>query len=240
MSDSSIVNPFRRSGPRAAGVTVSMAKYFGGERPAAPLQWCQSRHGKAVHGKARHSKGGRHGSRQLRQPREPAGGRPHVRHPPPRRRQGAGRLPYSLRILLENLLRTEDGANVTAEHIQALASWDPQAAPSQEIQFTPARVIMQDFTGVPCIVDLAAMREAMSALGGDPAKINPWLPPSWSSTTRCIADVFGRPTPSSATPRSSSSATRSATSSCGGGRTAFDNFAVVPPNTGIVHQVNLE
>ena len=107
--------------------------------------------------------------------------------------EGAGRLPYSLRILLENLLRTEDGANVTAEQIQALANWDPQAAPSQEIQFTPARVIMQDFTGVPCIVDLAAMREAMSALGGDPAKINPLAPAELVIDHSIIADVFGRP-----------------------------------------------
>ncbi|MDQ1715488.1 MAG: aconitate hydratase, partial [Frankiaceae bacterium] len=89
---------------------------------------------------------------------------------------GADRLPFSLKILLENLLRTEDGANVTAEQIRALASWDPAAEPDTEIQFTPARVVMQDFTGVPCIVDLAAMREAMVALGGDPRKINPLVP----------------------------------------------------------------
>ena len=107
--------------------------------------------------------------------------------------EGAERLPYSLRILLENLLRTEDGANVTAEQIQALANWRPQAAPSQEIQFTPARVIMQDFTGVPCIVDLAAMREAMSALGGDAAKINPLAPAELVIDHSIIADVFGRP-----------------------------------------------
>ncbi|MGZ4639524.1 MAG: aconitase family protein, partial [Actinomycetes bacterium] len=87
--------------------------------------------------------------------------------------EGAGRLPYSLKILLENLLRTEDGANITADHITALASWDPTAEPDTEIQFTPARVVMQDFTGVPCVVDLATMREAVAELGGDASKINP-------------------------------------------------------------------
>ena len=90
--------------------------------------------------------------------------------------EGYRRLPYSLKVLLENLLRTEDGENITAAHVQALAGWDPNAEPSEEIQFTPARVIMQDFTGVPCIVDLATMREAMSELGGDPSKINPLAP----------------------------------------------------------------
>lgn len=92
---------------------------------------------------------------------------------------GAAELPYSLKVLLENLLRTEDGANITADHIRALAGWDPNANPDTEIQFTPARVIMQDFTGVPCVVDLATMREAVADLGGDPAKINRWPRPSW-------------------------------------------------------------
>ncbi|WP_345714319.1 aconitase family protein, partial [Kineococcus glutinatus] len=90
--------------------------------------------------------------------------------------EGADRLPFSLKVLLENLLRTEDGANITAEHIRALAGWDPQAEPDTEIQFTPARVIMQDFTGVPCVVDLATMREAVADLGGDPTRINPLAP----------------------------------------------------------------
>lgn len=98
--------------------------------------------------------------------------------------EGSKRLPFSLKVLLENLLRTEDGANVTADHITALANWDPQADPDTEIQFTPARVIMQDFTGVPCVVDLATMREAVTEMGGDPSKVNRWRPPSWSSTTR--------------------------------------------------------
>ncbi len=127
-------------------------------------------------------------------------------------------LPYSLKILLENLLRTEDGANITADDIRALAGWDAAAEPSKEIQFTPARVIMQDFTGVPCVVDLATMREAMPDLGGDPSKINPLAPAELVIDHSVIADVFGRPTPSSATSRSSTSATRSATSSCAGAR----------------------
>src|SRR4051812_31013450 len=105
--------------------------------------------------------------------------------------EGSARLPYSLKVLLENLLRTEDGAIVTAEQIQALTSWDPSAEPDTEIQFTPARVLMQDFTGVPCIVDLAAMREAMAELGGDPSKINPLAPAELVIDHSVIADVFG-------------------------------------------------
>ena len=100
-------------------------------------------------------------------------------------------LPYSLKILLENLLRTEDGENITAADIEALAGWDPEAAPSKEIQFTPARVIMQDFTGVPCVVDLATMREAMSDLGGDATRINPLAPAEMVIDHSVIADVFG-------------------------------------------------
>src|SRR5689334_9915001 len=100
-------------------------------------------------------------------------------------------LPYSLKILLENLLRTEDGANITADDIRALAGWDPSSEPSKEIQFTPARVIMQDFTGVPCVVDLATMREAMADMGGDPAKINPLAPAEMVIDHSVIADVFG-------------------------------------------------
>jgi aconitate hydratase len=153
---------------------------------------------------------------------------------------GADRLPYSLRILLENLLRTEDGANVTAQQIQALASWSPQAASSQEIQFTPARVIMQDFTGVPCIVDLAAMREAMSALGGDAAKINPLAPAELVIDHSIIADVFGRPDAFLRNAEIEFGRNRERYQFLRWGQEAFDNLVVVPPNTGIVHQVNLE
>ena len=106
---------------------------------------------------------------------------------------GAARLPYSLKILLENLLRTEDGANITADHVRALASWDAKAEPSTEIQFTPARVIMQDFTGVPCVVDLATMREAVADLGGDTSKVNPLAPAELVIDHSVIIDVFGKP-----------------------------------------------
>src|SRR5690606_28680466 len=106
---------------------------------------------------------------------------------------GHDRLPYSLKVLLENLLRTEDGANITADHVRALPGWDPAAEPSVEIQFTPARVLMQDFTGVPCVVDLATMREAIRDLGGDPAKVNPLAPADLVIDHSVIADVFGRP-----------------------------------------------
>ena len=106
--------------------------------------------------------------------------------------EGSDSLPYSLKILLENLLRTEDGANITADDIRALAGWDPTADPSKEIQFTPARVIMQDFTGVPCVVDLATMREAMGQMGGDPAKINPLAPAELVIDHSVIALVIGR------------------------------------------------
>ncbi len=132
---------------------------------------------------------------------------------------GTEKLPYSLKVLAENLLRTEDGANITADHVRALAAWDPSAEPDTEIQFTPARVIMQDFTGVPCVVDLATMREAMVDLGGDPTRINPLAPPpSSSSTTRCRSTSSAGRTPSSGTSRSSTSATTSGTSSCAGAR----------------------
>src|SRR5580692_10539626 len=106
--------------------------------------------------------------------------------------EGSGSLPYSLKVLLENLLRNEDGANITADHIRALAQWDPSQEPDTEIQFTPARVILQDLTGVPAVVDLAAMREAMRALGGDAAKINPLIPAELVIDHSVVADVFGR------------------------------------------------
>jgi aconitate hydratase len=153
---------------------------------------------------------------------------------------GADRLPYSLRILLENLLRTEDGANITADHVRALAGWDPAAEPSQEIQFTPARVIMQDFTGVPCIVDLAAMREAMAALGGDPAKINPLAPAEMVIDHSIIADFFGGTDSFARNAELEFNRNRERYQFLRWGQAAFDNFTVVPPNTGIVHQVNLE
>ena len=105
--------------------------------------------------------------------------------------EGSQNLPFSLKVLLENLLRTEDGANITASQIQALAQWDPTVEPDTEIQFTPARVIMQDFTGVPCIVDLATMREAIADLGGDPTKVNPLAPAELVIDHSVIADVFG-------------------------------------------------
>src|SRR5438874_8716898 len=106
--------------------------------------------------------------------------------------EGAADLPYSLKVLLENLLRTEDGADITAEHVRALAGWDQTAEPDTEIQFTPARVLMQDFTGVPCVVDLATMREAMADLGGDPRKINPLAPAEMVIDHSVVADHFGR------------------------------------------------
>src|SRR6266498_1480292 len=105
---------------------------------------------------------------------------------------GADRLPFSLKILLENLLRTEDGANITADHVRALAGWDPSAEPSTEIQFTPGRVVMQDFTGVPCVVDLATMREAVTELGGDGSSVNPLAPAELVIDHSVIADIFGR------------------------------------------------
>ena len=132
--------------------------------------------------------------------------------------EGHETLPYSLKVLLENLLRTEDGANITADHINAIGQWDENAEPDTEIQFTPARVIMQDFTGVPCIVDLATMREAVADLGGDPAMINPLAPRSWSSTTPSRSMSSAARMPSSAMSSSNTSAMASAISSCAGAR----------------------
>ncbi|HEY7483115.1 MAG TPA: aconitate hydratase AcnA [Streptosporangiaceae bacterium] len=154
--------------------------------------------------------------------------------------EGAARLPYSLKVLLENLLRTEDGANITADHIRALAGWDPAAQPSQEIQFTPARVIMQDFTGVPCIVDLATMREAVRDLGGDPAKINPLAPAELVIDHSVIVDVFGRPDAFERNVEFEYGRNKERYQFLKWGQQGFDNFKVVPPGTGIVHQVNIE
>jgi aconitate hydratase len=153
---------------------------------------------------------------------------------------GAENLPYSLKVLLENLLRTEDGANITADHIRALAAWDPAAEPDTEIQFTPARVIMQDFTGVPCVVDLATMREAVVALGGDPAKVNPLAPAELVIDHSVIADVFGTPDAFTRNVDIEYERNQERYRFLRWGQTAFDEFKVVPPGTGIVHQVNIE
>jgi aconitate hydratase len=154
--------------------------------------------------------------------------------------EGAADLPYSLKILLENLLRTEDGANITADHVRALAGWDPAAEPDTEIQFTPARVLMQDFTGVPCIVDLAAMREAMTALGGDAKRINPLAPAELVIDHSVVADFFGSKDALGLNGALEYERNRERYEFLKWGQTAFQDFAVVPPNTGIVHQVNLE
>ncbi|MFE4667191.1 aconitate hydratase AcnA [Streptomyces sp. NPDC056716] len=154
--------------------------------------------------------------------------------------EGSARLPYSLKVLLENLLRTEDGANITADHIRALGGWDSQAQPSQEIQFTPARVIMQDFTGVPCVVDLATMREAVKELGGDPAKINPLAPAELVIDHSVIADKFGTNDAFKINVDLEYGRNKERYQFLRWGQTAFDEFKVVPPGTGIVHQVNIE
>jgi aconitate hydratase len=154
--------------------------------------------------------------------------------------EGSDSLPYSLKILLENLLRTEDGANITADDIRALAGWDPTSQPSKEIQFTPARVIMQDFTGVPCVVDLATMREAMAEMGGDPAKINPLAPAELVIDHSVIADVFGTADAFVRNVEIEYGRNKERYQFLRWGQTAFDDFKVVPPGTGIVHQVNIE
>ena len=152
---------------------------------------------------------------------------------------GAARLPYSLKILLENLLRTEDGASITGDDVRALAGWDPTAEPSREIQFTPARVLMQDFTGVPAVVDLATMREAVRDLGGDPARINPLAPAELVIDHPVIADVFGAPDAFVRNVEFEYDRNRERYQFLRWGQTAFDEFKVVPPGTGIVHQVNI-
>src|SRR3954462_13905173 len=154
--------------------------------------------------------------------------------------EGSARLPYSLKVLLENLLRNEDGHNVTADQVRALAAWKADAEPETEIQFTPARVIMQDFTGVPCVVDLAAMREAMTALGGDPKKINPLVPTELVIDHSVIVDVFGAPDAFEKNAALEFERNKERYQFLRWGQNAFDGFKVVPPDTGIVHQVNLE
>lgn len=153
---------------------------------------------------------------------------------------GYEKLPFSLKVLLENLLRTEDGANVTKAQIEALGSWDAAAEPDTEIQFTPARVVMQDFTGVPCIVDLATMREAMAALGGDPSRINPLSPAEMVIDHSVIADLFGTENALERNVEIEYERNGERYQFLRWGQTAFDDFKVVPPGTGIVHQVNIE
>jgi aconitate hydratase len=153
---------------------------------------------------------------------------------------GSASLPYSLKVLLENLLRNEDGANITADHIRALGNWDPTAEPDTEIQFTPGRVILQDLTGVPAVVDLAAMREAMEALGGDPTKINPLIPAELVIDHSVVADVFGRPDAFARNVALEFERNSERFQFLRWGQDAFTGFRVVPPGTGIVHQVNIE
>jgi len=151
-----------------------------------------------------------------------------------------GRLPFSLKVLLENLLRTEDGSAVTAEDVEAFARWDPAAGSDREIAFSPARVLMQDFTGVPAVVDLAAMRDAMAELGGDPARINPLAPAELVIDHSVIADVAGRPDAFVRNAELEFQRNRERYAFLRWGQQAFADFKVVPPDTGIVHQVNLE
>ncbi len=153
---------------------------------------------------------------------------------------GTAKLPYSLKVLAENLLRNEDGKNITADQIRAIAAWDPTAEPSVEIQYTPARVIMQDFTGVPCIVDLATMREAVVALGGDPDKVNPLAPSEMVIDHSVILDVFGRADAFERNVELEYQRNGERYQFLRWGQGAFDDFKVVPPGTGIVHQVNIE
>ena len=153
---------------------------------------------------------------------------------------GLERLPYSLKVLAENMLRTEDGANVTADHVRALAAWDPMAEPDTEIQFTPARVIMQDFTGVPCIVDLATMREAVADLGGDPEVINPLAPAEMVIDHSVQIDSFGLPSSLERNKEREYERNAERYQFLRWGQGALSNFRVVPPGTGIVHQVNIE
>ncbi|MCS3842597.1 aconitate hydratase [Microbacterium sp. AK031] len=153
---------------------------------------------------------------------------------------GFEKLPFSLKVLLENLLRTEDGANVTKAQIEALGSWDAAAEPSTEIQFSPARVVMQDFTGVPCIVDLATMREAVTSLGGDPNKINPLSPAEMVIDHSVIADLFGTDNALERNVEIEYERNGERYQFLRWGQTAFNDFKVVPPGTGIVHQVNIE
>ncbi|MBI3909323.1 MAG: aconitate hydratase AcnA [Armatimonadetes bacterium] len=158
----------------------------------------------------------------------------------PREGLDISHLPYSLRVLLENLLRCEDGRTVTAEDIRALARWNPRATPEREIAFTPARVLLQDFTGVPCVVDLAAMRDAMAAMGGDPRRINPLQPAELVIDHSVQVDAFGTPDALEINAHLEFQRNRERYAFLRWGQSAFHNFQLVPPDTGIVHQVNLE
>jgi aconitate hydratase len=157
-----------------------------------------------------------------------------------RERFDIARLPFALKVLLENLLRAEGRGAVTAADVQALAEWDPTAEPSREIAFTPARVLMQDFTGVPAVVDLAAMRDAMAAMGGDPAKINPLAPAELVIDHSVQVDAFGTRDAFRINAEREFERNRERYAFLRWGQGAFEHFAVVPPDTGIVHQVNLE
>src|SRR5436190_7375074 len=152
----------------------------------------------------------------------------------------AARLPYSLKILLENLLRTEDGLNVRPQDVEALACWQPKAEPTKEIAFTPSRVLLQDFTGVPAVVDLAAMRDAMKAMGGDPTRINPLQPVELVIDHSVQVDEYGSSAAFLINAEKEFERNRERHAFLRWGQKAFDNFQVVPPDTGIVHQVNLE
>ncbi|EMQ98001.1 aconitate hydratase AcnA [Paeniglutamicibacter gangotriensis] len=154
--------------------------------------------------------------------------------------EGAQSLPYSLKVLLENLLRTEDGANITKDHVKAVGQWDPSSEPDTEIQFTPARVLMQDFTGVPCIVDLATMREAVKDLGGDPTRVNPLAPAEMVIDHSVQIDAFGNAGALERNMEIEYQRNGERYQFLRWGQTAFDDFKVVPPGTGIVHQVNIE
>ncbi|MDO9485109.1 MAG: aconitase family protein, partial [Actinomycetota bacterium] len=153
---------------------------------------------------------------------------------------GSERLPFTHKVLLENLLRTEDGANVTRETIALLGNWDPTAEPSEEIQFTPARVVMQDFTGVPVVVDLATMREAVAELGGDASKIEPLAPAELVIDHSVIVDFFASPNAEALNVDLEYDRNLERYQFLRWGQSAFEEFKVVPPGTGIVHQVNIE
>ena len=153
---------------------------------------------------------------------------------------GSRRLPYSLKVLLENVLRNEDGRVVTAAQVEALRDWDPGAEQNPEIQFTPARVLMQDFTGVPCVVDLVAMRDAMTALGGTASRINPQIPAELVIDHSVIADSFASPDSFGINSQLEFERNQERYQLLRWGQQSFDDFLVVPPDTGICHQVNLE
>ena len=153
---------------------------------------------------------------------------------------GMEKLPYSLKVLGENLLRNEDGKNTTEDHIKAIANWDPKAEPSTEIQFTPARVLMQDFTGVPCVVDLATMREAVKDLGGNPDQVNPLNPAEMVIDHSVIVEAFGDSNALEENVKIEYERNAERYQFLRWGSQSFSNFRVVPPGTGIVHQVNIE